>query len=129
MLLFLEKIFIELKQNGLPDALSVEFSFKCLSVTVYEHFIVSIVEVIILAWQPILLYNFFNMRVTWFFYHFFKLQIHILYSLENITILISGNCDLSDVTSFSVERTSYYRRCPQISEVRRFPFGNSLTQL
>ena len=33
------------------------------------------------------------------------------------------------MTSFSVERASYYRRCPKLSEVRRFPFGDSLTQL
>ena len=53
---------------------------------IYEQFIVSIVEMIMLSWQPILLYNFHNMRVTWLFYHFFKLQVHILHSLENISI-------------------------------------------
>ena len=52
---------------------------------IYEQFIVSIVELIILSWQPILLYNFHNMRVTWLFYHFFKLKVHILHSLENIS--------------------------------------------
>ena len=31
-----------------------------------------------------LLHNFHNMRVTWLFCHFFKLQVHILNSLENI---------------------------------------------
>ena len=66
----------------------------------YEQFIVSIVELIMLSWQPILLYNFHNMRVTWLLYHFFKLQVHILYSLENISIFNIRNCDLSDVTSF-----------------------------
>ena len=34
----------------------------------------------------VLLYNFHNMRVAWLFYHFFKLQVHILHSLENISI-------------------------------------------
>ena len=33
------------------------------------------------------------------------------------------------MTSFSVERASYYRRYPKISEIRRFPFRDSLTQL
>ena len=76
----------ELKQHGLPDALSEEFLFKCLSVIIFEQFIVSIVELIMLSWQPILLYNFHNMKVTWLIYHFFKLQVHILHSLENISI-------------------------------------------
>ena len=53
---------------------------------IYEQFIVSIVELIMLSWQPILLYNFHNMRVTWLFYYLFKLQVHILPSLENISI-------------------------------------------
>ena len=53
---------------------------------IYEQFIVSTVELIILSWQLILLYNFHKMRVTWLFYHFFNLQVHILHSLENISI-------------------------------------------
>ena len=53
---------------------------------IYEQFIVSIVELIMLSWQPILLYNFHNMRVTWLFYHFSKLQVHFLHSLQNISI-------------------------------------------
>ena len=85
MLLFQEKYLLKLKEHGLPDALSEEFSFlKYLSVMIYEQFIVSIVELIMLSWQPILLYYFHNMRVTWLFYHFFKLQVHILHGLENI---------------------------------------------
>ena len=124
-----KKYLSRLKQHGLPHILSEEFLFRCLSVMIYEQFIVSIVELIMLSWQRILLHNFHNMRVTWLFYHFFKLQVHILHSLWNIWILIFGNCDLSDVTSFSVDRASYYRRCPELSEVRRFPFGDSLTQL
>ena len=52
---------------------------------IYEQFAVSIVELIMLSWQPILLYNFRNMRVTWLFYHF-KLQVHILHGLKNIPI-------------------------------------------
>ena len=28
------------------------------------------------------------MRVTWLFHHFFKLQVHILHGLENISIFI-----------------------------------------
>ena len=86
MLLLQEKNLTKLKQHGLRDALSKEFSFKCLSVMVYEQFIVSIVELIMLSWQSILLYNFHNMTVTWLFYHFFKLQVHILNGLENISI-------------------------------------------
>ena len=62
MLLFLEKVFTKI--NGLPDTLSKEFPFECLSVVIYEQFIVSIVELIMLSWQPILLYNFHNIRVT-----------------------------------------------------------------
>ena len=53
---------------------------------IYEQFIVSIVDLTMLSWQPILLYNFHNMRVTWLSYHFFKLQVHILHSSENISI-------------------------------------------
>ena len=116
-----KKYLSELKQHGVSDALSEEFSCKCLAVMIYEQCIVSIVELIILSWQPILLYNFHNMRVNWLSYHFFKLQIYTLHSLED--------CDLSDVTSFSVKQASYYRRCPKTSEVRRFPFGDSLAQL
>ena len=62
----------------------IEFLFKCLSVMIYEQFIVFIVELIMLSRQPILLYNFHNMTVTWLFYHFFKLQVHVLHGLENI---------------------------------------------
>ena len=81
-----KKYLSKLKQHGLPDALSEESLFKCLSVMIYEQFIVSIVELIMLSWQPTLLDNFRNMRVTWLFYHFFKLQVHILHGLENISI-------------------------------------------
>ena len=79
-----KKKLSKLKQLGLPDALSKEFSFKCVSIMIYEQLIVSIVELIMLSWQPILLYNLHNMRITWRFYHFFKLQVHILHGLENI---------------------------------------------
>ena len=75
----------KLKQHALPDALSKEFLFKCLSVMIYEQY-VSNVELIMLSWQPILLYNFHNTRITWLFCHFFKLQVHILHGLENISI-------------------------------------------
>ena len=61
-------------------------SFMCLSVMSYEQFIVSIVELIILSWQQILLYNFNSMRATWLFYHVFRLEVHILHGLENILI-------------------------------------------
>ena len=124
-----KKFLTKPKQHGLPDSLSEEFLFNCLSVMIYEQFIVSIVKLIMLSWQPILSYNFHNMKGIWLFYHFFKLQVQILHSLENISIFNIFEIDLSDVTSFSVERTSYYRRCPKFSEVRRFPFGDSLTQL
>ena len=53
---------------------------------IYEQFIVSIVKLIMLSWQPILSYNFHNMKGIWLFYHLFKLQVHILHSLENISI-------------------------------------------
>ena len=83
----LRKIFIEIKTTWItPEALSKEFMFKCLSVMSYEQFIVSIVELIMLSWQQILIYNFHNMRVTWLFYHFFKLQVHMLHGSENISI-------------------------------------------
>ena len=81
-----KKYLSKLKQHELPDPLSEEFSCKCLSVMIYEQFIVSIVKLIMLSLQPILLYNFHNMRVTWLFYHFFKLQVHIFHGLENISI-------------------------------------------
>ena len=85
MLSFQEKYLSKLKQHGLPDALSKEFSFECLSVMVYEQFTVPNVELILLSWQLILFFNFHN-RVTWLFYHFFKLQVHILQGIENISI-------------------------------------------
>ena len=129
MLLFQEKIFNEIETVWLPKALSKEFSFKFLLVMIYEQLIVSIFELIMLSWQPVLLYSFHNMTVTWLFYHFFKLQVDILHGLENISILIFGNCDLSDVTSFSVKRASYYRRFPKVSEVRGFLFGDTLPLL
>ena len=43
-----KKCLSKLKQHGLPDALTEEFSFKCLSVMIYEQFIVSIVDLIML---------------------------------------------------------------------------------
>ena len=81
-----KKYLSKLKQHGLPDKFSKEFSFKYLSVMIYEQFIVSIVELIMLSWQPILSYNFHDIRVTWLLYHFFKLQVHVLHGLENISI-------------------------------------------
>ena len=116
-----KKYFLKLKQHGLPDALSKEFMFKCLSVMSYKQFYVSTVELIMLSRQQILTYDFHNMRVTWLFYHFFKLQARILHGLENIyQLLIFGNCHSSDATSFSVKRASYFRRFPKVSEIRRF---------
>ena len=109
-----KKYLSKLKQHWLPHILSEEFLFKCLSVMIYEQFIVSIVELIMLSWQPILLHNFHNMRVTWLFYRFFMLQVHILHSLENIWIfniwkLLLVRCDV-------IFSASYYRRCPKLSE-------------
>ena len=95
-----------LKQHGLRDALSEEFSFKCLSVMIYEQFIVFIVELIMMSWQPTLLYNFHKMRVTWFFYHFFKLQVHVLHKLENISIFKVRITAKSARLDKSVERPS-----------------------
>ena len=51
---------------------------------IYEQFIVSIVEQIILSWQQILLHNFHSKRVIWLF--LFKLRVHNLHGLENIWI-------------------------------------------
>ena len=65
-------------QHELPDALSEEFLFKCLLVMIYKQFIVSTNELIMLSWQPIFSYNCHNMGITLLFYHFFKLQFHIL---------------------------------------------------
>ena len=45
-----KKYLSKLKQRGLPDALGEEFLFKCLSIMIYEQFIVSIVELIMLSW-------------------------------------------------------------------------------
>ena len=58
MLLFQKKIFVEIEQHGSPDALSKEFSFKRLSVMIYEQFIVYIVKLFMLSRQTILFYNF-----------------------------------------------------------------------
>ena len=49
-----KRFLTKLMQHGLPDALSEEFLFKCLSVMIYKQFIVSIVKLIMLSWQPIL---------------------------------------------------------------------------
>ena len=68
------------------------------------------------------------MGATWLFYYFLKLEVHILHRLEN-QFLIFENYDLSDMTSFSVKWTSYFRKFPKISEVGRFPFGDSLIRL
>ena len=43
-----KKYLSKLKQHGLPDALSKEFSFECLSVMIYEQFTVPNVELIML---------------------------------------------------------------------------------
>ena len=45
----MKKYLSKLKQHGLPDALSEELSFKCLSVMIYEQFVVSIVQLIMLS--------------------------------------------------------------------------------
>ena len=44
-----KKYLSKLKQHGLPDALSKELSFTCLSVMIFEQLIVSIVELIMLS--------------------------------------------------------------------------------
>ena len=62
MLFFQKKKYLtKLKQHGLLDAMSKEFSFHCLSVMIYEQLIFPIVELIMLSWQLILLYNFYNL--------------------------------------------------------------------
>ena len=96
---------------------------------IYEQFIVSIVEVIMLSWQPILLHNFHKMRVTWLFYHFFKLQVHILHSLENIWISNIWKLWLVRCHVIFSGRSLILPKMSKRSEVRRFPFGDSLTQL
>ena len=86
MLLFLERYLSKSKRHGLPDELSKDFLLKSLSVMIYEQFMVSVVELIMLSWHQILLHNFQNTRVTWLFYHFFKVEVYILHGLENISI-------------------------------------------
>ena len=81
-----KKYLSKLKQREFPDAFSKDFLFKCLSVMGCEKFIVSIVELIILLWQQILLFNFHNIRVMYLFYHFSRYLIHILHGLESISI-------------------------------------------
>ena len=130
MLLFWEKYLSNLKQHGLPVTYWVKNS--CLNV--YQSWSMGslfplLSYLIMLSWQLILLHNFHNMRVTWLFYHFFKLQVHILHSLVNIWIFDIWKLWLVRCDIISVERASYYRRCPKRSEVKRFPFGDSLTQL
>ena len=51
---------LDLQAGCKQNALNEEFSFKCLSVMIYEQFIVSIVELIMLSCKPTLLYNFNN---------------------------------------------------------------------
>ena len=78
---------------------------------IYEQFIVYIVELIMLSRQPILLYNFHNMRVTWLFYHVFKLQVHILHRLENISISQSTSTQYIDFVNFYISMdlsTNYF---------------------
>ena len=43
-----KKYLSKLKQYGLPEALNKKFSFKCLAVMIYEHFIVYIVQLVML---------------------------------------------------------------------------------
>ena len=59
-----KKYLSKSKQHELPDSLSKDFLFECLSVLSYEQFIVSIVDLIMMSWQQILSYSFHNMRVT-----------------------------------------------------------------
>ena len=42
-----KKYLSKLQQHGLPDALSEEFLFKCLSVMIYEQFIVMATDIIV----------------------------------------------------------------------------------
>ena len=118
----------KLKQHGLLDGLNKEFLFKCLSSMIYDQFIASIVELIMLSWQQILLYNFRNMRVTWLFYHFFKLQVRILHGLESISTfniwkLWLVRCDVifSEMSLILPKNSENFWR--------RFPFGDSLIWL
>ena len=121
-----KKYLPKLKQHGLRDALSEEFSFKCLSVMIYEQFIVSIV---MLSWHRHYYIIFITRESLGFSITFSSYKFMSCIDQKISQFLIFGNCDLSDVTSFSVERAPYHRRCPKISELRRFPFGDSLTQL
>ena len=77
-----KKYLSKSKQHGLPEALSNKFSLKSLLVMIYEQFMVSIVELIMLSWQQLLLDNFQNTRVTGLFCRFFKLRVsHIFHGL------------------------------------------------
>ena len=107
----------DLKEHELPDALSKEFLFKCLSIKSYEQFIFSIVEVIMLSWQQILSYNFYNMIVTCLFYHFLKLEVHILHGLGIISIFNDWKLWIVICDVKFGETSLVFRRFPKISEV------------
>ena len=47
---YLEKYLSKSKQHGLPDALSNNLSFRSLSVMIYQQFMVSIAELIMLSY-------------------------------------------------------------------------------
>ena len=91
----------------------------------YEQFIVSVVELIMLARQQISVCDFHNTRVTWLFYHFFKLQVHILHGLENISIINIWKLSFARCDVIFSETSLIF---PKISE-GGVPIGDSLTRL
>ena len=96
---------------------------------IYEQFIISIVGLIMLSWQAILLYNFDNMRVIQLFCHFFKLQVHILHGLENISIFNLWKLWLVRCDVIFSEMSLVLPKISKNFQKRRLPFGDSLTWL
>ena len=80
-----EKYSSKSKQHGLPDALSNNLSFRSLSVMIYQQFMVSIAELIMLSKQQLLFHNFQNTRMTWLFCRFSTLGVYIIHGFDNIS--------------------------------------------
>ena len=60
------------------------------------------------------------MSATWLFYHFLKLEVHVLHGLENISIFNFWKLWLVRYDTIFGEMSLIF---PKISEVKRFPFG------
>ena len=69
------------------------------------------------------------MRTTGLLYHFFKLEVHILHGLENISTFNIRKLSLVRCDVIFGELSLIFRRFTKISEVRRFLFGDFLPRL